>query len=258
MVGSKTKIFVHPHIGEFDEEALFSRSMTYEQPVFCWLENNVQNRYDTIVEIGANVGVYTVFFDRLAQQANSRLTSIIAFEPSPKAFRRLSQNLNSNRVQHVLAYPVAIAEQTGFRRFYEPRGHLTNGSFSKDFARHFSDDIQISNVLTIDAASLGQIFKDGDRVLVKIDAEGYEPIILTAMEAAIRQYRPDLLIEVLKPYASDIEKLSCLSSYTKYLVQEDGLCRLDCIEASERYRDWLLVAESRDSIAERLDVRPSL
>ncbi len=58
-----------PHWGEFDQEALFLTTLEYETPVFAWLEENVADTYDLILEIGANAGLYTVFFDALLKNA---------------------------------------------------------------------------------------------------------------------------------------------------------------------------------------------
>jgi len=57
VVGARTKIRLVPHLGEFDEAALWSRRLGYEDAAFLWLESNTADRYDIIVEIGANVGV---------------------------------------------------------------------------------------------------------------------------------------------------------------------------------------------------------
>lgn len=61
IVGSATKINLVPHLGEFDEAALFAKQLGYEDASFKWLDANAPDNYDLIIEIGANVGVFTVF-----------------------------------------------------------------------------------------------------------------------------------------------------------------------------------------------------
>jgi hypothetical protein len=51
VVGSSTPILLIQHIGEFDEAALFSKSLDYEKPVFEWLERRVVAEYDLVIEI---------------------------------------------------------------------------------------------------------------------------------------------------------------------------------------------------------------
>jgi hypothetical protein len=77
-------IFVHPHLGEFDQEALFARSMSYELGTFDWLKGHADH-YDTVIEIGANVGIFTTYLDKLSARPGSKLKNIYAFEPSPEA-----------------------------------------------------------------------------------------------------------------------------------------------------------------------------
>lgn len=136
VVGARTKIVLTPHVGEFDWAALFSKRLDYERSVFCWLEQNANERYDIVIEIGANVGIYSVFFDTLiSSRPGSRLRKVIVFEPSLEPYTRLVENLKANKATFVLPFRAAVADATGFRTFYEPKDHLTNGSFVERFAR---------------------------------------------------------------------------------------------------------------------------
>src|SRR5271166_2303648 len=51
----------------------------------------------TIVEIGANQGIYTLFLSRLAAPAK-----IFAFEPEPFVYERLLENVRINDVTNVV------------------------------------------------------------------------------------------------------------------------------------------------------------
>src|SRR5207237_10347053 len=64
-LGGNIEILLVPHLGEFDQAALFTKKIDYEEPVFEWLAAQVTSNYDLVIEIGANVGVYTAFLDRL-------------------------------------------------------------------------------------------------------------------------------------------------------------------------------------------------
>ena len=63
-VGKQTKIMLTPHLGEPDQAALFTKALDYARPVFCWLEQNPATSYDLVIEIGASVGIYSVFSTR--------------------------------------------------------------------------------------------------------------------------------------------------------------------------------------------------
>src|SRR5689334_15244329 len=46
ILGAGTKVFLHPHLGEFDEEALFCGRLSYERESLLWLEGRVARDYD--------------------------------------------------------------------------------------------------------------------------------------------------------------------------------------------------------------------
>ena len=246
IVGARTEVMLTPHIGEFDWAVLFGRRLNYEQPVFCWLEQNVNERYDAVIEIGANVGVYSVFFDALIKASpNSRLRTVIAFEPALEPYTRLLENLKANSAAFVLPFRAAIADATGFRTFYEPKDHLTNSSLDKKFSGIFSDTVTETLVLAISPRELEGFFSPGGKVLVKIDVEGYEPVLMAAFQEIVRRYQPDFLIEVLEGTPEALEQLDFLGGYERYLIGPDGLQKHPKLRADEHHRDWLLRAPGR-------------
>jgi FkbM family methyltransferase len=242
-LGDSVSVLLHPHLGEFDGAALFDRELDYERPVFRWLEAYAGARYDAVVEIGANVGVYSVFFDALAKRANARLAAVYSFEPSRAAFARLIANLTANDARAVTPFCVAVAQETGVTQFYEPDGHLTNGSLAPDFAHSFSTTVRQSAVIAVSGAALEPLFAPHRRVLLKIDAEGLEPEILAAMEPVLERYRPDLLVEILPEIDCRLAALRCLAPYGfLHLLTDGGPGRRERLVADPSARDWLLTA----------------
>jgi len=74
-------------MGEADQSVLFTKRLDYEQPVFCWLEKNATERYDIVIEIGANVGLYTVFLDALIRRNPvSRLRTLVGTNESLESY----------------------------------------------------------------------------------------------------------------------------------------------------------------------------
>jgi FkbM family methyltransferase len=240
-VGERTAIVLRPHLGEFDQAALFTRRLGYEEPVFIWLERYAASRYDAVVEIGANVGVYSVFFDALIKShPKGKLRHVYSFEPSSKAYARLSANLKLNDTRYVSAFAAAISDKTGFSPFYEPEGHLTNGSLSQEFAAHFSPDVRSSTAVTLAGPVLAELFAAHSRVLLKIDAEGCEHRILAAMASIIESHAPDLLLEVLAGAEDELNAVSGLAGYQMFLLTPDGPVPRDAFKADAVERDWLL------------------
>jgi FkbM family methyltransferase len=245
-LGQNTRILLYPHLGEFDGEALFVKRLPYEPNEFRWLELHASDRYDIVIEIGANIGVYSVFFDQLSKRPNSRLKKIVSFEPSQEAYRRLIANLTVNGARNVTAFAAAVGTKSGIQSFYEPKGHLANGTFNRHFAQIISSDIATVPVMVLDAKDLEFFFESNKKVLLKIDAEGYEAEILAALVSIIRNYKPDIIVEVLPQTQEDIETSEAIVGYRRYLLAENGPIPRQRIEASLACRDWLLQPVNHD------------
>ncbi len=68
---------------------------------------------DTLVDIGANVGMYTVF------AAKARGARVFAFEPESQNYAILNQNILLNGVDHLVqAYCIALSDRTGLDKLY--------------------------------------------------------------------------------------------------------------------------------------------
>lgn len=241
LLGGRTEVALIPHWKEFDQEALFLSALEYEVPVFRWLEANVSETYDLILEIGANAGLYTVFFDALFK-AGSGATKrrIVSFEPAPEAYRRLIANMAANEAKHVLAYQAAVGERSGLEAFYEPVGHLTNGSLLREFSEIFTGNVDETVAIVLAAPERNRWVSTAARTLVKIDVEGIEPELLAALGPLLKTHRPDLLIEVLPFTLDKLNADPILMAYNKYLILPGGLEKAAIFHASPHHRDWLL------------------
>ncbi|MCW5748610.1 MAG: FkbM family methyltransferase, partial [Alphaproteobacteria bacterium] len=118
--------------------------------------------HDLFVDVGANVGVYTI----LAAAAAG--ADVVCFEPQDAAFTALQKNIALNKVQaRVQALKAAAAAADGSLWLGPPRGPETKVATAGD-ERH----VEIQAV-TLDGALAGRIPR-----LIKIDVEGYEIEVL--------------------------------------------------------------------------------
>jgi FkbM family methyltransferase len=256
VLGRDVEVRLVPHIGEFDEQALYMRELDYERAMFKWLEQQA-GAYDLIIEIGANVGIYTIFFDALqrTQLAKKRVPAqtqvpaktqvpaqaqvIVSFEPSQEAYRRLRRNLENNGAD-TLTFQAAVGAESGLQIFHEPVGHLTNGSFVRAFAAHFADAVDETTVVVVAARELEKWLAPAARALIKIDVEGFEPELLAALAPLLEKYRPDLLIEVMPSTFEPLEANPTLARYDRFLVTAEGLRPEPKLYFSQTYFDWFL------------------
>jgi FkbM family methyltransferase len=237
-VAHNVEFLIQPHLGEFDAEALFRREITYESSVFQVLGSRIPT-YDTIIEIGANVGVFTLFFATLFQRHGKSLDRIFCFEPSDEAYWRLQTNLKLNGFQAVQALKCAVGTEGGVAAFHEPQGHLTNGSLSREFSAQFSSEIRQRHVPIICAQSLESMLSPG-RSLIKIDAEGAEALILGALASILDKWKPDLTLEVLPGFERELQSQVALASYVPFHIDSTGMKQAASINASGE-RDMFFV-----------------
>jgi FkbM family methyltransferase len=250
VLGGDVGVRLVPHIGEFDEQALYMRELDYEQAMFKWLARQA-GAYDLIIEIGANVGIYTIFFDALRRkslrpkqilaktQVPAMTQVIISFEPSPEAYRRLQRNLKINGAE-IISFQAAVGVQSGQQAFYEPIGHLTNGSFVRSFAELFAAAVDQTTVETVAAVDLEKWLATSAKALIKLDVEGFEPELLAALAPLLEKYHPDLLIEVMPSTVEPLEANPTLARYDRFLVTAKGPRPEQKFYFSQTYFDWFL------------------
>lgn len=152
-----------------------------------------------VVEVGANVGYYTVLMAHSIGESGR----LVAFEANPEIFGCLHQNVEINGyVSRVALVNQAVTEKTGKTTFSKLRRHLGSSSiidFSSEFLRYYQDEVDRIEVSTI---SLDDYFSGADQRidLVKIDAEGSEPYILDGMQAILTRNPAIKLVVEFSPW----------------------------------------------------------
>lgn len=145
-----------------------------------------------VVDVGANVGTYTL----LALRAIGARGKVFSYEPTPRAFDILKNNvqvngfLESGRIE---LRQKAISDGSRSKdRFFVLKNSLTHNSL-------YGDDELVSDnvdVIEVDTVSLDQELGVDQRVdVVKIDAEGAEPAILRGMRRVI-EHNPAITIYI--------------------------------------------------------------
>ena len=238
-LGGQTEIRLLPHNEELDFEAVLSGTLSHEPEVFRFLDSRL-GQYDAVIEIGANVGVFTLYLaKRMQEQGGSG--KIFSFEPSRKAYARLVQNIELNQANNVLAFNCAIGRRSEIVNFYEPVGHLMNGSLNAEFAAGFSSQVKMVPVIVLDAQIILALITRPSRVLIKIDTEGAEAVIILALSKIITQLQPDLLVEVLPEFEGAIREAieKVAPGYESFAITKEGTCRQAAI-SSHALRDCFL------------------
>ena len=118
---------------------------------------------DLFVDVGANVGTYTVL------AASCKGARTICFEPIPDTFKNLLDNISVNKIQNLVnAYEVALGKSKGninFTTDHDTMNHVVEKEKSKN-------DINVK-MSTLDISLIGL-----SPILIKIDVEGFETEVI--------------------------------------------------------------------------------
>ncbi|HNU11809.1 MAG TPA: FkbM family methyltransferase [Rubrivivax sp.] len=122
---------------------------------------------DTVVDIGANIGWFTLHLARRVGPAGV----IHAFEPEPANLRLLEANVRANGLSWVVIHPVALGEAPG-----EALLHTT--AYNTGMHRLYDSVCCDGPAIPVAVQRLDDLLAPGQVALVKIDVEGYEHAVL--------------------------------------------------------------------------------
>lgn len=174
----------------------FSPHMIFEGYWEFWLTRYFAEAIqpgDTVIDIGANLGYYTVLAADLVGDSGR----VVAIEPNPDVFRRLSASIAVNGfARRTQARNIALAGpgESGWRPFFVPQGEPKNGRF----VAPGEDPAHLAAHGSVGEVALGKLDPDGfERVdFIKIDVEGAELAILDHLRPVLEKFRPKVVCEV--------------------------------------------------------------
>lgn len=149
---------------------------------------------NVLVDVGAHVGMHTVAYAHLRPSAR-----VYAFEPQQRMFQLLRENVEGNQMaERVSLYNVAVGHRAGPA---EMAVTVTDGSHAGKPIEYGSD-----KRFNLGGLSLGKggetttMVRLDDLALpgcdfIKIDVEGFEPLVVRGAEALIEKHRPVILYE---------------------------------------------------------------
>jgi FkbM family methyltransferase len=145
-----------------------------------------------IVDVGANLGYYTVKFGMLTGPTGH----VYAFEPNPELTEFVIRNIDINGFNgRCILFPAAAGSDAGTAELSFPYANMGGGFIRAEGEGKYERSVQVK-VVTVDE-SLSDVSKID---LFKIDAEGYEPRVLVGA-AKLLARSPDcaLLLEIYLP-----------------------------------------------------------
>ena len=172
----------------------------------------------TVLEIGANIGFFTLLFSKLAGETGK----VFAFEPDPDNFRLLEKNITANNRKNTVCVKKAVSKRSGTERLFISEEHRG------DHRIYDSSDGRKS--VEIETAAIDDFLPPGAAVnFIKMDIQGAEHLALTGMEGTIKnsgpltmicEFSPDLLKKAGADPAEFLKKLEGLGFALGYIDED--------------------------------------
>ena len=152
---------------------------------------------DTFLDIGANVGVYTIL------ASGEKKCKSIAIEPIPRTFNYLKRNVELNQIQDkVKLYNIGLSNKNGALYFTD----------DKDSMNHVVDK-EVPNSIKVKVYSLDDLINEPIN-FIKLDVEGFEKFVLDGAKL------------VLKSPALNVIQIELNSFGTQYEIDDEDIHQL--------------------------------
>ncbi len=142
--------------------------------------------HDVVIDVGANIGFYSCL-------ASAHGKHVLAFEPSPRNLRFLYRNLWQNGYGNVEVFPMGLGSQCGLGLIH---GFGGVASFVEGWGQSQGQFAQIVPLTTLDTMLRDRFH--GDRMVIKIDVEGFELEVLRGATCLLQRHpQPTWLTEIM-------------------------------------------------------------
>ena len=207
---------------------------------YHYFSKNLIKSGDTVVDIGANLGYYSVLFRKWVG-AKGKLYSV---EPIPVYNKILNWRLK--KYSNVVIFPYALGLEEKNVTLVTPgqNGYLKTGlPFVFDSKSELSlDTFEFKFEAKMKKAS--ELLKDIPKIdFIKCDIEGYEEFVIPEMKNIIIKHKPILQIETSGEHKKVVESVLFEIGYKKYEL-EDGILRNSESISKIEFGDFLYIHSS--------------
>ncbi|MCG2686750.1 FkbM family methyltransferase [Candidatus Parcubacteria bacterium] len=167
------------------ENHRFDSFFVKEPETLAWIKT-IMKPEDTFFDIGANVGVYSLF----AKAVHGSQMRVFSFEPAYHNFEKLCRNIIDNKFSNIMPYCVAISDKMSLQtielasNISGSASHLLS-SAPKQLFENFTSQFE-QGVFTI---SLDGLIEDYGFIFpnhIKIDVDGVEELIIKGAKNTLK------------------------------------------------------------------------
>jgi FkbM family methyltransferase len=199
----------------------------------------LMNPKGNILDIGGNYGWYALHI------ANGQPgTKIYSFEPIPKTFEHLNQNIKLNKIENILTYNFGLSNENGkFTFFYDPA--LSVNASLQNLASN--DDIETVNCSVRKLDNFWEVINE-DIDFIKCDIEGAELLAFQGGIISIQKFLPVIFTEMLRKWTSKFnyhpnEIIELLGSigYNCYTLDGDKLKSFNKVDENTKETNYFFL-----------------
>lgn len=139
------------------------------------LYKKLLNKGDTVLDIGANLGIYSIF----GAEAVGKTGSVHAFEPVPENIRYLGHNIKLNNYNNITLVKKAVGDKEGSQKIYLSERNVGTHSMGKRNSHKY---------INVETTTIDRYVKERNLKVnfVKMDVEGYEGHVIRGAKKTLR------------------------------------------------------------------------
>lgn len=165
---------------------------------------------DCFLDVGANVGLYTLVAARLIAHAGH----VHAFEPCTQTFERLRENVRINRLANVSCHRVALSHENAHAELTLAKGGFDAwNSLGRPYMGEAAGRETVTTV-TLDAFAQEHGL-EGRITAIKIDVEGWENQVLAGAGSLLSTPDAPILCIEFTEEAAQLSDSSCIALYQR-------------------------------------------
>ena len=154
-------VFPYRTMGAVDSIDLFGLD---ELIIFSYYWNQ-RHKYRRVLDIGANIGLHSILLSKCGYDVR-------AYEPDPRHYETLQDNLARNHCTNVQAVNAAVSSQSGVQEFVRVVGNTTSSHLAGSKPNPYGE----LETFPVTVEAVAPLIAWAD--LIKLDAEGHEKEIL--------------------------------------------------------------------------------
>jgi len=177
---------------------------------------------DTVLDIGANIGVYTRFCSEFVGPSGR----VISLEPVPETYSYLTSNVKALKLKNVECLNIAASDHD------DDSGRMSIPQYSTGGANLYESQLSSEGNVQVKVAKLDTLFPDLTPAFIKCDVEGHDVACINGASNLIRRCKPKWMVEVSK---KETFELFHSLNYIPFIYEEGKFRPYDPTQSAVNY-----------------------